>query len=66
MARDIIHGFYHKCLDEEIKRLLMDCKEIGININIKEATALIAEKSKRGFMPKSDILDYLAKVRYKK
>jgi predicted ABC-type ATPase len=60
---DIVHGFYHKNLAEEINRLLMDCNKLGIFITKKEATALIAERSKRGFMPKAEILTYIKKIK---
>jgi predicted ABC-type ATPase len=60
---DIIHGFYHKNLAEEINRLLLDCNKIGIFITKKEATALIAERSRRGFMPKADILNYIKQLK---
>lgn len=60
---DIVHGFYHKNLANEIARLLLDCQKIGIFITKKEATALIAERSRRGFMPKADIILYIKKIK---
>ena len=63
MATDIVHSFYHKKMEEEIKRLLLDCQKMGIFINKKEATALIAERSKRGFMTKTQILEYITQLK---
>jgi predicted ABC-type ATPase len=63
VGKDIIYGFYHKNLAEEINRLLIDCNKIGIFITKKEATALIAERSKKGFMAKADILTYIRQLK---
>lgn len=60
---DIVHGFYHKNLAEEISRLLLECDKIGIFITKKEATALIGERSKRCFMKKDEIIDYIRQLR---
>jgi hypothetical protein len=63
MVKDIVHSFYHKNMAEEIDRLLIDCRKMGVFISKKEATALIAERSRRGFMTKTEILDYIRKLK---
>ena len=46
--KDIVHDAYHRNLAEEIKRVLLECEDLGIFLNKKLASALVAEKSKRG------------------
>jgi len=62
VKNDIVRGFYHKSLAKEIERVLGDCKSIGLFINKKQATAIIAQKSKRGKMLKEEIIEYLNKL----
>ena len=61
--RDDVHGFYHKNFDSEVKRIRKEAERQGIFMNWKEATALAAEKSKRGFMTKEEIIKFLQKLK---
>jgi len=63
MSNDFVHDAYHKNLAEEIKRVLIDCEKIGIFLNKKLASALVAEKSKRGKMSDVEIKDYIRGLR---
>jgi len=63
VKNDYIHGAYHKDLAKEIKRVLLECEKIGIFMNKKEASALVSQKSKRGFMTQKEIIDYVRRVR---
>ncbi len=62
MSKDIVHGFYHKDMDKEIKRVLLQCRQGGLFINIKLATAIVSEKSRRGVMTIKEIKDYVNKI----
>jgi len=62
VKQDYVHGAYHKNLANEIQRVLLECGKIGILMNKKLATALIAEKSKRGMMTKKEIEEYLKEL----
>lgn len=60
---DIIHDAFHKNLVDEINRVRLDCEKIGIFLNKKLASALVAEKSKRGKMQEYEIKEYIKDLR---
>lgn len=60
---DIVHDAYHKNLVDEIRRVLLDCEKIGIFLNKKLASALVAEKSKKGKMSEFEIKEFIKKMR---
>ncbi len=62
MGNDIVHSFYHKDLDREIKRVLLECRKKGLYINKKQATAIVSEKSRRGTMTVEEIKEYLNRI----
>lgn len=60
---DWVHDAFHKNLAIEIKRVMLECDKQGIFLNKKLATALVAEKSKRGKMTISEIKNYIRQIR---
>ena len=62
MSKDIVHSFYHKDLDKEIKRVFLECRKEGLYINKKQATAVVSEKSRRGTMNIEEIKKYLNRI----
>jgi hypothetical protein len=50
-------------LEEEIRRILLNCEKLGIKVTKKEATAIIAEKSKRTILNKDEISKLLINLR---
>lgn len=60
---EIVHDAFHKNLVEEIKRVLLDCEKIGIFLNKKLASALVAEKSKRGKINEFEIKEFIKHLR---
>lgn len=60
---DIIHGAYHINLAEEIKRVLLNCEKMGIFLNQKLASALVAEKSRKNKMSEFEIKQFIQKLR---
>jgi len=63
MVKDYIHGAYHKELADEINRVLLNCEKNGIFINKKNASAIVAEKSKKGKMTLVEIKEYVKRLR---
>jgi len=60
MSKDYVRGGYHKDLEKEINRVLLDCENLGIFLPSKKlASALVAQKSKIGKMNKSEIIAFL-------
>jgi len=61
--KDYVRSFYHVNLAKEIARVLLECNKQGIFIDKKEATAIIAEKSRRSVMSKADIETYVKQIK---
>ena len=61
--KDWVRSFYHINLAKEISRVLLECNKQGIFIDKKEATAIIAEKSRRSIMSKSEIENYVKQIK---
>lgn len=61
--KDWVRSFYHINMAKEISRVLLECNKQGIFIDKKEATAIIAEKSRRSVMNKTDIENYIKKIK---
>jgi len=60
MGKDYVRGGYHKNLEEEINRVLIECEGLGIFLPTKKlASALVAQKSKIGRMNKPEIITFL-------
>lgn len=57
-------GAFHSNLEEEIERVIEELNRIGIEHPTKvEASALIAERSKRLVMSDSQAKDFIKKIR---
>jgi len=55
-----IRNSYPEEMEKEIKRIISDCKKLGVRLkNKKEAWLLAAQKSKKGQMTKQEIITYL-------
>ena len=61
--RDYVRGGFHTSLAKEIERVLLECENAGIFLNKKEASAVVAEKSKRGKMNTLEIQDYIKQLK---
>ena len=58
--KDYVRGGYHKNLEKEINRVLIECENLGIFLPTKKlASALVAQKSKIGRMDKQEIIIFL-------
>lgn len=60
---DYVRGGYHKQLEKEMNRVFESCHKQGLFISKKEASAIVAEKSKRGIMDTNEIKDFLIKLK---
>lgn len=58
-----VHGAYHIQLESEMNRVFKQCHREGIFISKKDASALVAEKSKRGIMNTNEIKQFLIKLK---
>lgn len=61
--RDYIHCAVHKSLAEEINRVYIECEKIGIFINKKLASAIVAEKSKNHKMNQKEITGFIKRLK---
>lgn len=61
--RDYVHCAVHKNLVEEINRVLIECERLGLFINKKWASAIVAEKSKNHKMKQPELVEFLKKMR---
>lgn len=63
-SNEIIHSAYHISLEEEIRRILTNLKNIGIKNPTKiEASALIAFKNQKARMNNRDVFGFISKMR---
>lgn len=63
-SNEIIHSAYHISLEEEIRRILTNLKNIGIKNPTKiEASALIAFKNQKARMNQRDVFGFISKMR---
>ena len=61
---DTFHGAFHIDLGEEIKRVIEELERLGFrDITKLEASALIAERSKRFSMTNKDVGDFMKRKR---
>jgi hypothetical protein len=61
-----IRNSYPSEMEEEIKRIILDCSKLGVRLrNKKEAWLLAAQKSKKGQMTKEEITNYLNSIEKK-
>ena len=61
--RDYIHCSVHESLANEIRRVHMECQKIGIFVNKKWASAIVAEKSKNHKMNQKEITEFIKKMK---
>ena len=61
--RDYIHCAVHKSLVEEINRVHIECEKLGLFLNKKWASAIVAEKSKNHKMKQIELVEFLKKIR---
>jgi len=61
--RDYVRGGFHTSLAKEINRVFVECENAGIFLNKKEASAVVAEKSKRGRMSLIEIQEYIKRIK---
>lgn len=60
---DFKRGHYHISLENEILRIEKELKKRGRNITRKEATAILAQKSKKAFISDDEIQQILGSMR---
>lgn len=61
--RDYLHTAIHKCLVEEINRVHIECQKLGLFLNKKWASAVVAEKSKNNRMNQKEITEFIKKMK---
>jgi len=61
--RDYINTAIHKNLAEEISRVYTECQKLGLFLNKKWASAVVAEKSKNNKMNQKEIVEFVKKMR---
>ncbi len=61
---DTFHGAFHINLEAEIERVVGELEKLGFhNVTKLEASALIAERSRRFSMNNKDVQNFIAKMR---
>ena len=61
--RDYVHLAVHKCLVDEINRVHTECEKLGLLVNKKWASAIVAEKSKNNKMNQKEIIDFIKRLK---
>ena len=61
--RDYIHCAVHESLVKEINRVLTECERLGLFINKKWASAILAEKSKNHKMKQPELVEFIKKTK---
>ena len=61
---DTFHGAFHTNLEVEIERVIQELEKLGLqSITKLEASALIAERSRRFSMNNKDVKDFIGHLR---
>lgn len=61
--RDYIHCAVHKSLVEEINRVHVECEKLGLFLNKKWASAVVAEKSKNHKMKQPELVEFIKRLK---